>query len=392
VTSSPAGISCSASCKQSFPTGTTVKLTATPKPGSTVYSWSSEVCAEQGKSLNTYRGRTCTLVMDAERSVSVSFVEPPRLEPAKATPGPPAPTAGATSGLAVGVSGDGTVVGSTPAGRIVCGARGFLCYAQLRAGTRVVLRAAPAPASVFVRWAGACSGTSSTCAVTVGRAGEVDAVFAARAKPQRIEARLDRSRFQVRWRQSVATGSLVLHGFVARPSTLRIELRRPLGAPLVSADLRAAGTFTYTLRFSRDLGLLPGGFVVAVTGASGGLRLPLQLRTAALPAPPEGVVARAFVSSKPRGRPVAYVPASSREAWATFVFGAQPRPGLKLFVRWYQPNGKLLGQVEKASNRASVSSFLRGRPKLPTGAWRAELRVGTRIAKELRVPIGCATC
>jgi hypothetical protein len=124
VTSSPAGIACSESCKQSFPTGTTVKLTATPKAGSTVYSWSSEVCAEQGKSLNTYQGRTCTLVMDAERSVSISFVEPPRLEPAKAAPGPPAPAAGSGPGLAVGVSGDGTVVGSTPAGRIVCGARG----------------------------------------------------------------------------------------------------------------------------------------------------------------------------------------------------------------------------------------------------------------------------
>jgi hypothetical protein len=391
VVSSPPGVSCTESCRASFPTGTTLTLRATPKPGSTLYGWDSGLCKEQGTKLEAHRGPTCTFTLDADKSINVSFVAAPKLEPAKTVVDPPAP--GATNGVAVSVSGNGTVAGSiagTPG--ILCGVRGFRCYAQAKPGTRVTLRANPAAGSVFLGWSGACSGKAAACTVTAGRAGGAGAAFAARNKQERIDARLDRSTFDVRWHESVATGSLLLRGFVAKPSRLRIELRRPRGDPLLSADLRASGAFAYTLRFSPELRLLPGGFVVSVTGAAEGITLPPQLHALALTAPPEGVVGDAYVSRKQHGRPVPFVPAPATEVWATFVFEAQPKPGRPLTVRWYRPDGKFLGQVEKPPGRASVSSFMHGSPRLPIGAWRAELRVGATIVKQLRVQVGCAKC
>src|SRR5262249_62279417 len=105
-----------------------------------------------------------------------------------------------------------------------------------------------------------------------------------------------------------------------------------------------------------------------------------------------GVPPRPSVARREPAPPIPFSPAAAREAWATFVFEAQPQAGLPIVVRWYRPDGKLLGEVRKPPNRASVSSFLRGRPRLPTGAWRAELRVGTKVVKQLRVPIGCTKC
>jgi hypothetical protein len=390
VTSSPSGLSCNQSCKASFPTGTRVRLTARPKRGSSIDSWSPNVCTEQGNTLTTYRGTTCAFAMDRDRSLSVSFVQAPKLDPTVPPPDPPAP--GPKTGVTVSVSGNGTVVGD----RLACGVRGFRCYTQVASRTRIVLRAVPAPGSTFVRWSGACSGSAEECPLTVGAASDVSARFAPKDKQARIDVALDRPRLRVRWTESVAKGTLILRGSVAGQARMRIEVRRPLGRPLLTLERAAAGAFSYAENLPRSApggtNLSPGGFVIALTGTSGGQALPLQLRTVVLAAPPEGIVGEAFVSRKQHGRPIAYVPAAAREVWATFVFEAPPRAGRPIVIRWYRPNGKLLGEVRKPANRARVSSFLRGRTRLPTGAWRAELRVGQAIVKQLRVQVGCARC
>jgi RHS repeat-associated protein len=73
-------------------------------------------------------------------------------------------------------SGSGTVT-SSPAG-INCGAT---CSAAYAAGTVVTLTATPAADSTFGGWSGACTGTATTCSVTLNQAQAVNATFSAPA-------------------------------------------------------------------------------------------------------------------------------------------------------------------------------------------------------------------
>lgn len=65
VTSTPHGISCRANCTYSFPSNTSVTLTAQPDAGMVVSGWGG--CSTQTTS-------TCTVSMDSSKSVTVTFV------------------------------------------------------------------------------------------------------------------------------------------------------------------------------------------------------------------------------------------------------------------------------------------------------------------------------
>jgi uncharacterized protein (DUF2141 family) len=76
--------------------------------------------------------------------------------------------------LTVNKSGNGTgLVISNPAG-INCGST---CSASFASGTTVTLTAVPDPGLTFSGWSGACSGTSTTCQVTLTQALSVTASF-----------------------------------------------------------------------------------------------------------------------------------------------------------------------------------------------------------------------
>jgi len=64
VTSTPAGISCGATCSANYDGGTVVTLTATPATGSTFSGWSGAGCAGKG---------SCTVTMAAATSVIANF-------------------------------------------------------------------------------------------------------------------------------------------------------------------------------------------------------------------------------------------------------------------------------------------------------------------------------
>jgi hypothetical protein len=108
----------------------------------------------------------------------------------------------------------------------------------------------------------------------------------------------------------------------------------------------------------RGAKVLPGPFVASLTGRSGRTPLLFQLRTVTLPAPPEGVVRSSFASATEGGRPAPALPPTLIQAWAQFVFAAQPRAGRKVTIAWHFPDGKRIGTVAKA-NRPKVTSFLR---------------------------------
>lgn len=80
-------------------------------------------------------------------------------------------TSGASATLSVAVVGNG-VVSSQPAG-IDCGVH---CSAEVTLGTKVHLTATPSTGNVFSSWNGACSGTATTCTLTVNSAQSVTAM------------------------------------------------------------------------------------------------------------------------------------------------------------------------------------------------------------------------
>lgn len=151
VTSSTGGINCGTACSATLPTGTSVTLTATPAPGQTLQAWGG-ACSGQAA--------TCTVTMDAARTVSATF----------------AAIAPTTFALNVAVNGSGAVT-SQPAG-IDCGST---CSASYAAATAVTLTAAPAAGQTLQGWGGACSGQAATCSVTMDAARSVSATFVAAA-------------------------------------------------------------------------------------------------------------------------------------------------------------------------------------------------------------------
>jgi Divergent InlB B-repeat domain len=129
VTSAPVGILCPSRCAASFAYETRASLRATPNRGWRFGGWSrSDTCSK--------RDLVCDLTLVDPALVRASFV--PVEVPVR-----------------VAVRGRGRVV-SAPAA-LACPRR---CFAKLRYGTTLELRAKPAPGSRFGGWTGSCGGTS----------------------------------------------------------------------------------------------------------------------------------------------------------------------------------------------------------------------------------------
>jgi hypothetical protein len=145
VASNPTGIACPGDCAETYVSGTTVVLTATPATGSAFSSWTG-ACA--GSSA------VCTLSITSVMSTVANF--------------------GPAVTLTVTVSGTGTgLVASSPAG-ITCPSDCSEPYAK---GQVVTLTATPTNGSMFLGWSGACSGSATTCTVTMSAGKAVTAKF-----------------------------------------------------------------------------------------------------------------------------------------------------------------------------------------------------------------------
>ena len=161
LTSSPAGINCGPSsntCSATFASGTVVTLTATPSEGSAFGSWGG-ACSGTSSS--------CTVTMSSNRSVTATF----------------AALAADSYDLNVSFSGGGQGTVTTTDLQVTCASG---CSAKYPAGSTVTLLATPAAGSVFGGWSGACSGTSSTCTVTISGPTNVSATFTTAPSPSHI--------------------------------------------------------------------------------------------------------------------------------------------------------------------------------------------------------------
>jgi uncharacterized repeat protein (TIGR02543 family) len=148
VTSAPAGINCGSVCTAAFTQNSSVTLTAAADANNVFAGWSG-ACAGSGS--------TCTLSMTADRSVSATF------------------NAIGTRLLSFSKSGNGTV-SSSPSG-INCGAGCSSSFVSFNSGTMVTLSATPDAGYIFNGWSGACTGTVTTCTVSMNANRTVGALF-----------------------------------------------------------------------------------------------------------------------------------------------------------------------------------------------------------------------
>jgi Divergent InlB B-repeat domain len=143
VASSDRVIGCGSKCSASYDINAQVTLTASANSGSVFTGWTG---ACEGA------GANCTLGVNEALTVTANFAP--------------------LYNLVVKTAGSGSVVSAPSA--IDCGKT---CSAKLTQGTRVTLTATPATGLKFNGWAGACSGTSLTCSVTVSKDTQVQANF-----------------------------------------------------------------------------------------------------------------------------------------------------------------------------------------------------------------------
>lgn len=146
VTSNPAGINCGVDCSESYASGTSVTLNASPGTGYAFSGWSGDCSGTSA----------CVVTMNASKNVIATFTAIPQ---------------GVLSIAKVG-TGSGTVTRS--GGTLNCGST---CLETLAPGTVVTLTATPAIGSSFAGWnGGGCSGTG-TCAFTINANTTVTAIF-----------------------------------------------------------------------------------------------------------------------------------------------------------------------------------------------------------------------
>ena len=140
VSSSPAGLSCVASCSVPFASGTAITLTATPDANSTFSGWGPTMpvglCSGTG---------TCALTMSGQRTVTATFA--PILHQ-----------------LTAAKTGDGSGAVASDIGGISCGAT---CSVAIQQGKLVTLTATAASGSIFTGWTGDCAGTSAVCQISM---------------------------------------------------------------------------------------------------------------------------------------------------------------------------------------------------------------------------------
>lgn len=142
VSSSPSGIQCGSDCSETYAKGTAVALTAAPAAGSSFTGWSG-ACSGTASS--------CTANMTSALSVTANFT-----------------AAAATRLLTLSKSGTGAgTINSTPGG-LSCLADCGVASASFPSNTAITLTAQAATGSQFAGWSGACSGTSSACALAAG--------------------------------------------------------------------------------------------------------------------------------------------------------------------------------------------------------------------------------
>jgi len=226
------GINCgdgATTCSANVTVNASVTLSATPVSGATFTGWGG---ACSGTST------TCTLTMNAGKSVSATF-------------------SSVATTLTIDVTGPGTV--SSSAGKCIGSGPKKTCVQSFSVGASVVLTATPGTSARFRGWGGACTGTTTTCTVTLSTAKAVTATFSAfrppaatavltRLGPPRIQRAGSTFRVTLRFKTTQA-GIARVRGLRAGRSVTTLS-RRVAAGPVTIGPLSVSksGFYTFEIR------------------------------------------------------------------------------------------------------------------------------------------------
>ena len=135
---------------------------------------------------------------------------------------------------------------------------------------------------------------------------------------------------------------------------------------------------------------LPGAYGLRVLGTTAAGKIAPVNRTVRVPAPPEGVLNRALVSTTDHGPWLAYrdnkppvVRGSHKQIWMRFRF-LYPPSGRDVELVWKYKWHRVIGRIQRRyKNR--IDAFVKSDAPLPNGHWVVVLKVDQRIAKQMDV-------
>jgi methionine-rich copper-binding protein CopC len=206
------------------------------------------------------------------------------------------------------------------------------------------------------------------------------------AVPARADATVTLSAVGVdaNWKESWLTATLTFSGSVDAPASLTAFVK-PANKPgnvaaKTTLSVPAAGAFTGQLRLPPRL--LPGVYRLRVDpGDSAPVDADFKV-----PAPPEGVVDKAGVSTAKGGRLVDRLQGTTPVIWARFHFVVAPQTKT-IEISWYTPSFRFIGKV-KRQYKPTVDTFLRNTTgRLQPGVWYAIAKVGGVVVKRTRLRI-----
>jgi hypothetical protein len=190
-----------------------------------------------------------------------------------------------------------------------------------------------------------------------------------------------------KWKESWLTGSVRFSGAVSGSADLRASLRPKAGGSVAAAvDIPGLQPGPYGGTLTLPNRLLPKVYRLTIsgTGADGPIK-PVS-RDVTLPAPPEGVVDRAWASKTKNGPPINTIPGSPSEVWAHFHFVVPPK-SRKVRNRWYSPNFRWYGEKKNKPWAPTIHTRLAA-AKLDKGVWFAYMFSENRVVKRWRVRLG----
>lgn len=200
------------------------------------------------------------------------------------------------------------------------------------------------------------------------------------------------------WRESVLVEStLSFAGKTSDGGDLLAELAPSAGGDSLASTMvnAAAGPFSGTIALPPDL--LPGPFLLRVTGASDGAPLAEVDRIVRLPAPREGIVRQVDVSASKDGPPIGpddSLPAGAHELVVRFHFAVMPKQTCshhvckpRMTATTYSP-GDTSQFATRLKRARVVTAGVGSSAALASGTWKVVLRVGGIPVKTALVRIG----